>query len=156
MLAHAIIHESETPPDLEYLVQKKENIQFTLRDFIRTQIPFDKKTKRRIKKELIAFFIDTSEFSSLSGDFFPSQIGWDGNRWILLDWTGNIKQFSKLDDPHPGDEILGDYPFFDEFFSEREFISIRRKQIRLRKSLLQKKAETEFNQLAKDACAKRQ
>lgn len=71
-------------------------------------------------KEIVALFAEYTEFP----DFKPNQFVWDGQEWVMLDWTdeevGKIKDF---DSATPLMEILKKRPeLISDFLEERSII----------------------------------
>jgi hypothetical protein len=94
----------ESPLDCHYVVVEKVNVLFTLEYFFaqRTQALSDTVLGVNVEKAMLAldrFMLSTYEFTRIS-DFWPFQVVFDGENWIVLDWAqGSVRTTSPYATP---------------------------------------------------------
>jgi len=74
----------------EYLVVEKIPVEFTLDQVLVEGFQSPYKTET-LYEALLDFAMTTERYAGI-GDLKPAQIGWDGKKWILLDWGKTVVQ----------------------------------------------------------------
>lgn len=85
------VNARESDPT-EYLVVERLDLRFTLEEFLSGKQDAHPEAARA-REALVDFGASTWRLAAI-GDFRPDQVGWDGTRWVLFDFTDHVTPYA--------------------------------------------------------------